>query len=75
MLCRRCVAVGALPALPLAPELLYAVSTTVLLHFGVYDPYSLTPNYKKFTSDVSGKRWGRNQGGAEKSKMCIKSEK
>ena len=56
-MCRRCVSLGLLPALPLVPELLYALSTTALLHFGVYDPNSLTPAYKKFTSDISGARY------------------
>ena len=32
MLCRRCVALGLLPPLPLVPELLYSASTAVLLH-------------------------------------------
>ena len=50
------MALGLLPSLPLVPELLYSASTTALLHFGVYDPKSLTPAYKKFASDISGER-------------------
>ncbi len=56
ILCRHGAQTGLLPTVPFAAELLYAASTATLLHFGMYEPSSLTPSYYQFMLDVSGRR-------------------
>ncbi|TRY77182.1 hypothetical protein TCAL_10938 [Tigriopus californicus] len=57
IVCTKGVQNGTLPRIPLGVEILYASSTSVLLHLGVVSPQSLKPSYWKFVSRITGDRF------------------